>query len=510
MRIDFTPIVRPYFTRIAKRVDYWKGNTERIQRDLLTSHLKRASQTEIGKKYGFAEIANCKDPYKEFSKKVPTVHYEDIREDVMKMIKGKKDILWPGVCRNFAQSSGTSGGKSKYLPITDDSLKGNHYRGGEDAVAHYLNNNPKSHMFAGKGFILGGSFSNTLNIPAGTIHIGDLSATLINHITPLAELVRVPSKKTALLSDWNQKLPALVEEASKEYVTNISGVPSWFLTVLRHILDNKKATSLKDVWPGLEVFFHGGISFEPYRDEYLEITKGLDMHFLETYNASEGFFAVQNNPDDKGMLLIIDRDVFYEFIPVTEPDSDPIPVWEVKPDHTYEMVITSSNGLWRYRLGDTVRISSINPVKIRIAGRTGAFINAFGEELMEDNAERAIAAACHIHNSNILNYTAAPVYAKRNKKGRHQWLIEWDKQPSDIKAFIVTLDDELRKLNSDYDAKRSGNIFLEMPEIVNARKGVFDDWLKTKGSHKLGGQRKVPRLSNSREMMENLLELNKE
>lgn len=510
MRFDFTPLVRPYFQKKARRTLSWKDNTEPIQLNILLDHLKRAAQTKIGEKFGFVDIAHSSDPYKEYSKVVPTVHYEDIRDDVMEMIQGKKDVLWPGSCRNFAQSSGTSGGKSKYLPITDDSLKGNHYRGGEDAVSHYLNNNAHSRMFAGKGFILGGSFSNTLEIPAGKVHVGDLSATLINHITPLAELVRVPTKGTALMSDWNQKLPALVAEASKEYVTNISGVPSWFLTVLRRILENKNATSLKEVWPGLEVFFHGGISFEPYRDEYQEITKGLNMHFLETYNASEGFFGVQNEPDDISMLLIIDRDVFYEFIPVNDPNASPIPAWEVEPDQTYELVISSSNGLWRYRLGDTVRVTSIKPVKIRIAGRTGAFINAFGEELMEDNAERAIAAACHIHNANIRNYTAAPVYAKRNKKGKHQWLIEWDNPPANIKAFSDTLDVELRKLNSDYDAKRSGNIFLAPPEIVSARKGLFDDWLRIAGTHKLGGQRKVPRLSNSRDMIKTLLEMNKE
>lgn len=509
MRIDFTPIVRPYFESKASRVVSWKDRTEEIQRDILCHHLKSAAHTTTGKKYHFSDILNTGDAYKAFSKLLPKVHYEDIRETVMDMVKGKPDVLWKGTCHDFAQSSGTSGGKSKFIPITSDSLQGNHYRGGEDAVAHYLKNNPQSKLFSGKGFILGGSFSNTLNLPAGKVHVGDLSATLINRINPLAEMVRVPSKKTALLSDWNVKLPALVEEASREYVTNISGVPSWFLTVLRRILDHKKTTTLKDVWPGLEVFFHGGISFEPYRDEYLEITRGLNMHFLETYNASEGFFAVQNDPDDKGMLLIIDRDIFYEFIPVTDPEAAPIPIWKVEPDQVYEMVITSSNGLWRYRLGDTVRITSVNPVKIRIAGRTGAFINAFGEELMEDNAERGIAEACHIHGASILNYTAAPVYTKGNRKGRHQWLIEWDKAPQDITAFALTLDRELRQLNSDYDAKRTGNIFLAAPDIVAARKGLFDDWLKSKGNHKLGGQKKVPRLSNSREMMDKLLEMNK-
>ena len=403
MRIDFTPFIRKRFCDIAKRTQEWKDNTERIQRRVLIRNLLRAADTEYGRKYGFADILKSHTPYEAYKKTVPLVHYEDIRSIVLRMVKGEPNLLWPGVCRDFAQSSGTSGGKSKYLPITADSLKGNHYRGGEDSVAHYLNNNPASKMFSGKGFILGGSFSNTLGVKGDQIHVGDLSATLINRITPLAELVRVPDKNTALMQDWTQKLPALVEKASKEYVTNISGVPSWFLTVLRNILDYKKATSLAQVWPGLEVFFHGGISFEPYREEYLEITKGLDMHFLETYNASEGFFAVQNDPDDKAMLLIIDRDVFYEFIPVANPDMEPVPLWEVQPGMTYEMIISSSNGLWRYRLGDTVRIESVNPVKIRIAGRTGAFINAFGEELMEDNAERAIAETCRLHNANILN-----------------------------------------------------------------------------------------------------------
>ena len=510
MKVDFTPIVRNRFRKIAERTKAWATETESIQRQVLVKNLTRAEHTAYGRIKSFEEILKSGDAYKAFKDSLPTVHYEDIRNIVMEMVKGKPDVLWRGVCLDFAQSSGTSGGKSKYIPITRDSLKGNHYKGGADAIAHYLNINPESKMFSGKGFILGGSFSNTLDIPVGRVHVGDLSATLINRISPLAELVRVPDKQTALMPDWNKKLPALVAKASNEYITNISGVPSWFLTVLRNVLQYKKATTLKEVWPGLEVFFHGGISFEPYRDEYQEITKGLDMHFLETYNASEGFFAVQNDPDDKSMLLIIDADVFYEFIPVTDPTAPPIPIWEVQPDQTYEMVITSSNGLWRYHLGDTVRVTSINPVKIRIAGRTGAFINAFGEELMEDNAERAIAEACHIHGANILNYTAAPVYTKGNRKGHHQWLIEWENPPHNLKAFADTLDRELRNLNSDYDAKRTGNIFLASPDIVTARKGLFDDWLKSKGNHKLGGQKKVPRLSNSREMMDNMLALNVE
>lgn len=510
MKLDFTPLVRGRFLKIAQRTDDWNEKSESLQRRLLRSLLLRAEATEYGKNHRFRETAHEKFPYKAFSERIPLVEYEDIRPLVMRMIKGESDILWPGVCRDFAQSSGTSGGKSKYIPITRDSLSGNHYRGGEDAVAHYLRLVPESKIFSGKGFILGGSFSNTLGIGPGKIHIGDLSATLINRINPFANFVRIPDKKTALLPDWETKLPALVEAASNQNITNISGVPSWFLTVLRKIMERKNATSLSEVWPNLEVFFHGGISFAPYRDEYLNITRGLDMHFLETYNASEGFFAVQNDFNDSGMLLIIDRDIFYEFIPVEGNDRNPRPLWELEKDMVYELVISSSNGLWRYRLGDTVRVTSLNPVKIRIAGRTKSFINAFGEELMEDNAERAVAAACDKCGAHILNYTAAPLFASGNRKGRHQWLIEWESPPADLNIFASTLDSELRTLNSDYDAKRSHSIFLDMPLIVNARPGLFDSWLKSAGSHKLGGQRKVPRLSNTRDLMEKLLIMNDE
>lgn len=509
MRIDFTPLFRPTFVKIASRTDKWKGRTKQIQSKVLADLLSKGAKTQYGEKNNFEIIKGQKDLYEAYKSRVPLIVYEDIRRDVMKMIKGERDVLWPGVCHDFAQSSGTSGGKSKFIPITNAYLQGNHYRGGEDAVAHYLRNNPGSKIFAGKGFILGGSFANTLGIENGKVHIGDLSATLINRLTPLAELVRVPDRKTALMPDWDQKLPALVEKASKEYVTNISGVPSWFLTVLRRIMEKAHISEIKDIWPGLEVFFHGGISFEPYKEEYRRITAGLNMHFVETYNASEGFFAVQNDPEDNSMLLIIDRDVFYEFIPIDEPDSEPIPAWKVKPDKIYELVISASNGLWRYRLGDTVRVTATDPVKIKIAGRTGAFINAFGEELMDDNAEKGIAKASKETGGVIRNFTAAPVYPEKGKKGRHQWLIEWERMPQSLDAFALSLDKALREVNSDYDAKRTGDIFLDLPEIITAREGLFDDWLRTKGSHKLGGQRKVPRLANDRSLIDNLLEMNK-
>ncbi len=505
--MDFTPLFRKRFVKLAERTDSWTRDAEDLQRGVLRSLIERARDTEVGRRHDFASMLREKNPARVWSTRVPSVEYEDIRRDVMRMLRGEKDVLWRGRCRDYAQSSGTSGGKSKFIPITDDALNHNHYRGGADTVAHYLRLVPDSRIFAGKGFILGGSFSNTLREKIPGVHVGDLSATLIRRINPVANLVRIPDKATALMPDWEKKLPALVAAAKDADVTNISGVPSWFLTVIRRICEARGAEKISDVWPNLEVFFHGGISFEPYRDEYMRLTDPKKMHFLETYNASEGFFGVQNDFRDKGMLLLIDSDIFYEFIPVEGDDRRPRPVWEVSSGEVYEMVITSSNGLWRYRLGDTVRVTSTSPVKIRIAGRTKSYINAFGEELMQDNAERGMAAACDKCGAAIANYTAAPLYSRNGKKGRHQWLIEWTTPPADMAAFTDALDSELRRLNSDYDAKRSKSIFLDPPEILTARHGLFDEWLRKAGTHKLGGQRKVPRLSNDRTIMEQLLAL---
>lgn len=504
--IDLTPYIRKGFDKLASRTDAWTKYSDRLQIDVLRSLLTRGASTEYGKRYDFVNIVKSNDIYSTFTS-IPLLKYEEIRPLVMRMIRGEKDVLWRGKCRDFAQSSGTSGGKSKFIPVTNDSLNGNHYRGSADVVAHYLRQVKESKLLSGKSFILGGSFSNTLGIKSNKVHVGDLSATLIRRMNPFANLVRIPDKKTALLPDWEIKLPALVKAAANQNVTNISGVPSWFLTVIRKIMEENKVDNISDVWPNLEVFFHGGISFEPYRDEYKRITNSAKMHFLETYNASEGFFGVQNDFSDSAMLLIIDKDVFYEFIPVEGDDKRPRPIWDLEKGRVYEMLITASNGLWRYHLGDTVRVMSTAPVKITIAGRTKSFINAFGEELMEDNAEKAMAEACERCNCAIINYTAAPLFAKEGRKGRHQWLVEWEKAPSDINMFTHVLDEELRKLNSDYDAKRNHSIFLDPPEVISASAGLFDRWLKSAGSHKLGGQRKVPRLSNNRDLMEKLLSM---
>lgn len=503
--MDFTPIARHIFASRGRRTDGWRDHVEELQRAQLQWLLKRASDTEIGRKYGFRDIIESTDPVKIYTSAVPSVAYDDIRHYAMRMVNGEPDVLWPGTCSRFAQSSGTSGGKSKFVPITNDCLRRNHYPGTSDVVAHYLRMNPNSRIFAGKSLILGGSFANELNLKSN-VKVGDLSATLIDRMPKLADMVRVPQKKIALMEDWGEKLPALANAAAKSNITNISGVPSWFLTVIKEICRIKNVDKISDVWPNLEVFFHGGIDFRPYRKEYEALTDPYKMHFMETYNASEGFFAFQNDFSDHSMLLILDGSVFYEFEPLE--GGNPVPAWETEVGNTYELLISSSNGLWRYHLGDTVTVTANNPVKIKIAGRTRSFINAFGEEVMEDNANRAIEAACEATGAAIANYTAGPFYAHDNRRGHHQWLIEWNSKPDSMEKFQTVLDKALQEVNSDYQAKRSHSIFLDPPEIITAKKGLFDLWLANAGNHKLGGQRKVPRLSNNRKLLDQLLSIN--
>ena len=502
--MNLTSLVRPHFLKRIGAITYTTMHARDTQRSQLGMLLKNARDTLVGERYGFVNI-NCYDDYRSH---VPVSGYADIRPLVERMIAGEKNILWPGTTRRFAQSSGTSDGKSKYIPVTTDSLRRNHYQGGSDVVSTYLNLYPDSRMFDGKGFILGGSFANELTLPAG-VKVGDLSANLIDAISPLVNLVRVPSKRIALMEDWRQKLPALVKASMRSDITNISGVPSWFLTVLKEVITAAGAATIHDVWPHLEVFFHGGISFKPYREQYAHITDRSRMRYIETYNASEGFFAVQSEIDDPSLLLLLDLGIFYEFIPTDEVDDKfprALPAWEVKEGHTYAMIITSCNGLWRYALGDTVTVVSVNPLKIIISGRTKHYINAFGEELMVYNADAAIASTCRELDCAITNYTAAPVYAGDKSRGRHEWLIEFNREPDDIEAFADTLDRHLCHENSDYQAKRAGNLFLDRLSIVKGRPGVFDEWLASTG--KLGGQRKVPRLNNDRRVIDSLLHLN--
>ena len=501
--INFTPLVRNRFLgRLQQHVRYI-DHADAVQQGELVRLIEKAALTRIGRKYDFSSIRT----YKQFASTLPLYSYEDLRPHIMRMVNGIKDELWPGRCMNFAQSSGTSDGRSKYIPITRESFQWNHYPGASDVVTHYLNMNPDSRIFSGKALILGGSFANNLQLKPG-VRVGDLSANLIENMNPLANLARIPSKQVALMEDWTEKLPLLVEAGIGANVTNLSGVPSWFLTLLRRVLERTGKSSIHEVWPNLEVFFHGGIAFEPYRQQYEEICDMSKMHFMDTYNASEGFFAVQSDWSSEAMLLLLDVGVFYEFVPIEDVDSETpevYPIWEIEAGRTYELIITAANGLWRYRLGDTVTVEQLNPVKIRIAGRTRSFINAFGEELMVHNADHAITLAAQETDAKVLNYTAAPVFAQGNKRGHHQWLIEFAREPQDKDRFMQLLDQHLREVNSDYDAKRTGDIFLAPPTLVIATTGLFDRWLASTG--KLGGQRKVPRLNNNRDIIEQILAL---
>ena len=475
-----------------------------MQREVLSSLLNRAKDTEYGRKHIFDTMHS----YDDFVKTVPVNTYEELKGDIDRMRHGESDILWPGRVKWYAKSSGTTNDKSKFIPVSPEGLKRVHYQGGSDAVALYLRNNPKSRMFDGKGLILGGSHSPNYNLPGSLV--GDLSAILIENINPVVNLFRVPKKETALLSDFEEKRDRIAHEAMKKNVTNLSGVPSWMLSVLNRVMELSGKTHLEEVWPNLEVFFHGGVAFTPYREQYQQLITSPRMRYMETYNASEGFFGLQDDPADKSMLLMLDYDVFYEFIPMDEFDKEHptvLPLWAVEKDKNYAMVISTSCGLWRYMIGDTVRFTSTNPYKFIISGRTKHFINAFGEELIVDNAEQGLAYACQQTGAQVLEYTAAPVFMDANAKCRHQWLIEFSTPPQDLQQFSDLLDRKLQELNSDYEAKRYKDITLQHLEIIEARSGLFNDWLKSKG--KLGGQHKVPRLSNSREYIEQLLYLMK-
>ena len=501
--LNFTPLARPIFRRRAAAAACWADvdGMERTQRAVLAWLLRRGAATDYGRRYGFGTFT-C---YEDFASAVPETGYEAIRPSVMRMVAGERDVLWPGVCRRYAQSSGTSGGNSKYIPITDDSLRINHYGGGASSVAHYLAMYPHSRLFGGKSFILGGSFANELSdVPPG-VRVGDLSATLIDRINPLVNLMRVPGKDVALMADWTKKLPLLIENSIHSDITSISGVPSWFMTVLRGVMERAGVSCLHDVWPNLEVFFHGGISFAPYRSQYEQFCDPSRMRYVENYNASEGFFAVQDTPESGRMRLLADIGIFYEFKPVD--GGAIVPAWRVEQGRIYSLLISGCNGLWRYEPGDTVRIESVEPLRISIAGRTSCFINAFGEELMVWNADAALAVACRRTGAAVANYTAAPVYADGGHKGHHQWLVEWTRRPScGNEAFADILDAELQKVNSDYEAKRAGGIFLDRLELTEVPHGAFDRWLASTG--KLGGQRKIPRLSNDRKIADAIIRNN--
>ena len=496
--MSLTQIVGKVFVPRQHALERYQQEGEALQRAVLNHLIQSAKDTEYGRNHAFAAVKG----YDDFISQVPVNTYEELKGDIDRMRQGETDILWPGRVKWYAKSSGTTNDKSKFIPVSNEGLQKIHYAGGRDSVAIYLRNNPKSRLFDGRALILGGSHAPNYNLKDSLV--GDLSAILIENINPLANLVRVPKKQTALLSDFEVKRERIAREAMNKNVTNISGVPSWMLSVLTCMMEMTGKKHLEEVWPNIEVFFHGGVAFTPYRKQYEQLITSPRMHYMETYNASEGFFGIQDDPTDKSMLLMLDYGVFYEFIPMD--GGDPVPLWGVETGKNYAMVISTSCGLWRYEIGDTVQFTSTNPYKFIISGRTKHFINAFGEELIVDNAEQGLAYACEQTGAEVLEYTAAPVFMDANAKCRHQWLIEFSKRPQDMQQFADLLDKRLQEINSDYEAKRYKDITLQHLEIIEARPNLFNDWLKLRG--KLGGQHKVPRLSNSRESIDQLLKLN--
>lgn len=502
--MNTTRLIGKLFAPRQKALDAYATRAVALQDAVLRRLLSEAASTEWGRAHQYAGIRS----YEDYRRLVPVQTYDDVKPYIERMRHGESDVLWKGQVRWYAKSSGTTNDKSKFIPVSPDGLKRIHYAGGTDCVASYLRNNPDSRFFSGKGLILGGSHAPNYNLKDSLV--GDLSAILIQNVNPLVNLIRVPKKEIALLSDFEVKRDRIARSTIGKNVTNLSGVPSWMLSVLRRVLELTGKDSLEQVWPNLEVFFHGGVAFAPYREQYRQLIRSDRMHYVETYNASEGFFGVQTDPTDASMTLMVDYDVFYEFIPMDEfgkADPTVVPLEGVETGKNYAMLISTSCGLWRYLIGDTVRFTRKDPYRFVITGRTKHFINAFGEELIVDNAEKGLEVACAGTGAQIADYTAAPVFMDSDAKCRHQWLIEFAVLPDSTERFARILDRALQQINSDYEAKRYKDITLQPLEVVVARKNLFHDWLKEKG--KLGGQHKVPRLSNTREYIDELLRLNR-
>ncbi|MCB4806759.1 GH3 auxin-responsive promoter family protein [Tamlana sp. 62-3] len=473
-----------------------------VQNELLFNLLDFAKHTELGKKYDFASIKS----YKTFTERVPIQNYDDWQDVIQRARQGENNLFWPTPIKWFAKSSGTTRSKSKFIPVSEESLEDCHYAASKDLLCMYLNNNEDAQLFKGKSLRLGGS--KQLYKEKGT-SFGDLSAILIDNMPFWAEFSSTPSNKVSLMSDWEYKMQAIVNETINENVTSLAGVPSWMLVLLNNVLETTGKNNLFDVWPNLEVYFHGGVSFTPYKDQYKKLLPKSGFRYYEIYNASEGFFAIQDRNNSDELLLMLDYGVFYEFIPMevyATPQEYAIPLSAVELGKNYAIIITTNAGLWRYKIGDTVRFTSLNPYRIKISGRTKHHINVFGEELIIENAEQAIKQVCEQTQSDIKDFTAAPIFMKGKEKGAHEWLIEFKTPPKNMDNFNHLFDEALKALNSDYEAKRFNNITLNKPKINVARENLFYDWLKQ--NNKLGGQHKIPRLSNSRDYLEELLKLN--
>lgn len=497
-------IVNHVTSRRHDKIKQFSLYPEDVQQKELKNLLKEAQHTEWGKKHEFKTL----DSYAAFKNQLPIQSYEDIKPEIEKIKSGQHNLLWPSTIKWFAKSSGTTNDKSKFIPVSKETLWRCHYKGAFDVMAIYQKNYPDNHFFKGKGLTLGGS-QKINKISAGNSYYGDLSAILIHNIPWWFRSARTPKPSIALMDEWEAKIEKIAQTTIKENITSIAGVPSWYLVLIKRILEITKTDNLLDVWPNLEVFIHGGVNFAPYREQYQKLIPSSQMHYQETYNASEGFFAIQDDPTSSAMLLMLDYGIFYEFIPIEDIDKENPRIFsiaDVELEKNYALVISTNSGLWRYIVGDTVKFVSKYPHRIVITGRTKHFINAFGEEVMVDNAEKALMEACKKTNAIVSEFTAAPVFISTNNKGKHQWLVEFDKLPDEMEVFVDFLDKSLQEINSDYEAKRYKDLNLEKLEVVIARKNLFVDWFKEKG--KLGGQNKVPRLSNNRQYIDVLLEMN--
>jgi hypothetical protein len=479
----------------------WISFPVSAQRNVLQHLVTQAQYTEFGKKYRFSRLFTVRD----FKNRVPIHEYEDLKPYISRMMAGEENILWNTPINWFAKSSGTASGRSKFIPISEESLKDIHFKASKDVLTNYYKNFPDSDLLTGKSLVVGGSHQ-VHNIDED-IQYGDLSAVLMQNTPFWGHWIRTPELSIALLDEWESKIEQLAHSTLHENVTSLAGVPTWTIILIKRILEISGKKTLKEVWPNLELYMHGGVSFTPYREQ-IERLIGPPINYLEIYNASEGFFAAQNMPDDDGLLLFTDHGIFYEFLPVEEygqPDPKTIGLSHVALHKNYALIISTNGGLWRYLIGDTIEFTSLRPYKIKVTGRLKHYMNAFGEEVIVDNADKAIAMASAKTGAVVRDYTAAPVYFSENNNGAHEWLIEFETAPPDLDEFVLELDDALKSLNSDYEAKRHKNIALRPPVVHSMESGTFTKWLKSKG--KLGGQHKVPRLSNERQLIDEILQL---
>jgi len=483
-------------------IDLFKVYPVNTQEETFYKLIRKAESTVWGKKYDYKTI----DSIQKYQDRVPLQSYDDVKPYVDRLMRGEQNLLWPTEVKWFAKSSGTTHDKSKFIPVSREAMEDCHFRGGKDIISLYTTQFPVNNLLTGKALTIGGSHQvSNYNTNA---YFGDLSAIIIENLPFWVEFIRTPSAKVALIPDFEEKVTEIAKVAVNEDVTSIAGVPSWNLIMLKKILEFTGKNNILDVWPNLELFSHGGVSFKPYREQFKEMIPTDNMHYFETYNASEGFFGLQDDPETDDMLLMLDYGIFYEFIPLEEIDDDEPTVFtiaDVKLNKIYAMVISTNAGLWRYIIGDTIIFTSLFPHKIKISGRTRQYINVFGEELMVDNAEQAVAVACQKTGALVKEYTAGPVYMEGDKKGAHEWIIEFEKIPANLDAFFLELDSALKKLNSDYEAKRYKDITLGFPKFNIARKNLFYDWMKSRG--KIGGQNKVPRLANDRKYLDQLLKM---